>query len=439
MSNRGHVYIALSTGQNIANLLPILELYSPGERVLWIESALARDQNWTLGPRQVLDGRGIPHQTLCCADNDPATLHQALVGYLVREDPVRVRLIANGGTKLQMLAAFRALAGRLDEVLYGQLQTCALERYPQDGLAPVVQKPYSHHQLQLKELFACNGMEILEGKQECIWPGAPLPMPLFGQDPEHTRGCYGRLWQWTKNQVPQSVPPLLPYMDAAHLAPAQLQRFHTTIRTGCHLGAARPIGTNEAKAIYHSARRLEREARLAWPASTQSVEGLPDIGLEFEKAVAARLVNWLITAQDFHVVVQSVWRNVLIRKQGAKDIRAELDIALLLKSGVLLHLECKSWDAIRKDIDARFSTLRDIASQSAKLAICLPSFHGMERTEWHLALRRNMENIQGWNQYHILKFTLPDTRDEDGCQFEDHLAKWLSPYLPTAETVGEMP
>lgn len=439
MSSRGHVYIALSTGQNIANLLPILELYTPGDLVLWLESALARNLDWTAGPRQILDERGIPHQTLFCADNDPATLHQTVADYLAREGPARVRLIANGGTKLQMLAAFRALAGRLDEVLYGQFQPCVLERYPQDGLAAVGQQFYVNHQLQFKELVACNGMEILEGKQECIWPGAPLPIPLFGQDAAHTQDCYSRVWEWRKAQEPPSAPPVLPYEAAANLAPEQTERFHTTIRNACHLSHTQPIKINEAKAIYHSAGRLDREARLAWPASAQGVEARPNIGLEFEQAVAARLVNWLIATPALHRVVQSVWRNVLIRKQGAKDIRAELDIALLLRSGVLLHLECKSWDANRKDIDARFSTLRDISSQLARLAICLPSFHGMERTEWHLALLRNLENIHGWNQHPIIRFTLPDTPDEEGYQFEDYLARWLRPYLPRAVSGDEVP
>jgi hypothetical protein len=431
MQSPGKIYVALSTGQNIANLLPILELYAPGDRVVWIESAFAHDRGWTLGPSQVLNQRGIPHETVTCADDDPDTLHRALFNRFEREDLGKVRLIANGGTKLQMLAAFRALSNHLDEVLYGQHPACLLERYPQGRLAPVARTPYFRHQLQLEELIACNGMEIVDGRQECIWPGEPLPLGAFGADPAYTQDCYSRLWSWVKTHAPAPGAKLLPYSEAVNLAPKQAALLLENIRDSCQLGANATIKHAKAKAIYHSAGKLDQEARRALPTPTNG-EHIPDIGQEFERATAARLVNWLINDEQFHGVVQSVWRNVHIRKQGANDIKAELDIALLLKNGVLLHLECKSWDATRKDLDARFSTLRDIASQLAKLVICLPSFPTLEEAAWHQALIRNVQMIADWKQYPTIKFTLPGAPDDDGMTFEDNLRKWLTPYLPRA-------
>ena len=427
----GKIYVALSTGQNIANLLPILELYVPGDRVVWIESAFAHDRGWTLGPSQVLNQRGIPHETVTCTDDDPDTLHLALLNRFEREEPAKVRLIANGGTKLQMLAAFRALSDHLDEVLYGQHPACVLERYPQGGLAPLSRTPYVRHQLRLEELVACNGMEIVDGKQECIWPGDPLPLEDFGTDPAYTQDCYSRLWSWVNTHAPAPGAKLLPYSEAVNLAPKQAALLLENIRNSCQLRPEAPIKHSKAKTIYHSAGKLDQEARRALPTIING-SNAPDIGESFERATAARLVNWLIGAKEFHAIVQSVWRNVLIRKQGAIDIKAELDIVLLLKNGVLLHLECKSWDATRKDMDARFSTLRDVASQLAKLVICLPSFPALEEAAWHQSLIRNVQKIDEWNQYPTIKFTLPGAPDDAGMTFEENLRKWLTPYLPKA-------
>jgi hypothetical protein len=73
------LFVALSTGQNIANLLPILELADADDRVMWLESATARDRGWSDGALGVLRARGLDDvDRVRLADDEPATLYQIL-------------------------------------------------------------------------------------------------------------------------------------------------------------------------------------------------------------------------------------------------------------------------------------------------------------------------------------------------------------------------
>jgi len=54
-------FLAISTGQNVANVLPIIESWEPGDRLLWLESALARKRHWSVGALDVLHHRGLAH------------------------------------------------------------------------------------------------------------------------------------------------------------------------------------------------------------------------------------------------------------------------------------------------------------------------------------------------------------------------------------------
>jgi len=108
---------------------------------------------------------------------------------------------------------------------------------------------------------------------------------------------------------------------------------------GCGLCADARIKKSALETIYNSAHKLDREAH-ARLAERASGEEAPHIGRELEEAAAARLLRWLNqpTNDAYRRIVQSVWRNVRVRRQGAAEIAAELDIAVLLKNGILLHL-----------------------------------------------------------------------------------------------------
>src|SRR5262249_5667173 len=57
VSNR--LFVVVSTGQNVANLPPLLEHGEDSDQVVWVESAGARRAGWSQGARGVLARLGF--------------------------------------------------------------------------------------------------------------------------------------------------------------------------------------------------------------------------------------------------------------------------------------------------------------------------------------------------------------------------------------------
>ncbi len=97
------------------------------------------------------------------------------------------------------------------------------------------------------------------------------------------------------------------------------------------------------------------------------------IGPIFEDYVSLRVLKWLEACNLAKQVVQSVWINAKIIADNEKIPHSELDILLMLKNGILIHLECKSADADKKDLDARVTNLSKLGILS-KQVVCLPLY-----------------------------------------------------------------
>lgn len=79
------LFVLVSTGQNVANLPPVLEHAEAGDWIVWVESDLARCQDWARGARQVLKQRGLRIVEASIAVrqiNDPVQVAAACRGFL---------------------------------------------------------------------------------------------------------------------------------------------------------------------------------------------------------------------------------------------------------------------------------------------------------------------------------------------------------------------
>lgn len=433
---QANLFVALSTGQNIANILPILELAESGDAVLWVESDTARRRQWSQGACEVLRRHGI--KNLMCLElgnDDPASLQQALADHdAVQNAETSVKLIGNGGTKLQMLAAFRALNGQLDELLYNNNQPCVLERQPyhHGRPEPVVRLAYRRHQIDLADVLACNGREIVTSGEQQLWPDqAERLETLYGTDAEQTRSHHQQVADWARNH-PSKPKKAFDYGRATDLAGDEADKFRRQILDACGLPEDRPIKKSALEAVYNRAHRLDKSAWEFQAKQGSRDQDIPDLGHELEDAVAARIVQWLENQPYFAGIVQSVWQNVKIRLAHGREDTAELDVALLLKNGVLMTLECKSFDAQVKDMNSRLGELQRSASQLARIAICAPSYPAFSSDSWCKELNRNVERMRQWNQFKLIEFTLPDQPGESGKTFENSLGDWLALLLPNA-------
>ncbi|MBK1646706.1 hypothetical protein CKO25_19095 [Thiocapsa imhoffii] len=422
------LFVALSTQQNIANILPILELGKPGDRVLWIESETARKNNWSQGACVVLRRYGISDIETLPVDDDPVSIQQILTEHpALQTTDFTIKLVANGGTKLQMLATSKALNGHISELLYNSDRVCLLERYRyhRDRQEPVEAIPYQGRGVDLLDMLTCNNKKIL-GEAEQIWPSDSPELPLYGKDIDYTSKRHQRIWEWEKSR-PSCPEPAFSYEEAVRISPEKRQALTKIVLDCCGL---KKIQNEDhyLKKIYDAAHRLDADAWKKQP-KRASDEEAPDVGRDLEDAVSVRVIRWINQNPNFAKMIQSIWRNVKITPSYNNKIEAELDVALLLKNGRLLHLECKAFDAPLKDMNSRYSVLQRSSSQIAKMAICIPFFEPLSDLEWHKEISENANKINEWDHFDLIEFTFPEQLGTKGLTFEESLTKWVKPFL----------
>lgn len=425
---QANLFVALSTQQNIANILPILELAKPGDRVLWIESERARKENWSHGACDVLRRYGICNIETLPVDDDPISIQRILVEHpAIQATDVSVKLVANGGTKLQMLATSKALNGHIDELLYNSDRTCILERYhyQHDQPESVELIPYQGQGVDLEDMLICNNKKFF-GEAEKIWPSDSPELLPYGKDVDYTSKRHQRIWEWEKLR-PACPEPAFSYENALQISPEKRQAFLKSILNCCGL---KKIQNEDhyLKKIYDAAHKLDADAWENQPKRAPDEEA-PDVGRDLEDAVSVRVVRWINQNPRFAKMIQSIWRNVKITPSYNKKIEAELDVALLLKNGRLLHLECKAFDAPLKDMNSRYSVLQRSSSQIAKMAICIPFFEPLSDLEWHREISKNANKINEWDHFDLIEFTFPEQLGTKGLTFEESLTKWVKPFL----------
>src|SRR4051794_19982354 len=97
------LFVVVSTGQNVANLPPVLERARPGDLVLWVEREAAAEDR-TAGARQGLGRAGLKEiaPPIRVGElNDPAEVARACRAALGPwRRSVRLVLVVNGGRKL---------------------------------------------------------------------------------------------------------------------------------------------------------------------------------------------------------------------------------------------------------------------------------------------------------------------------------------------------
>ena len=156
--------------------------------------------------------------------------------------------------------------------------------------------------------------------------------------------------------------------------------------------------------IYHSTLKLASDAAISRCQSGQSPP--TPIGPAFEQGVARRVHSWLEATN--HPAIHSAWRKVKVaERRESHRATAEFDILLVLKNGVLWHLECKSFIAANKDLDARLYNLQQAGSQLARMAPCGPLFSGHAGEEWFQSQHDRRRQMEARRHISFIPFTLP--------------------------------
>jgi hypothetical protein len=438
-----NLFVLVSTGQRVANLPPVLEIAQRGDQVLWVESDEANRLNWTAGPRAVLEAQGLQTwQVVRLAHvNDPSLLTATLepIARAVTGRYAAVYLVTNGGTKhtpIGLLNAFHCCAPRL---LYGDERPAVYSVFPPGLAAPPAVAPYTRHRLDLADILRLNGYAVATGCQPArLWPN-PLPADLrqeqYGVDEPYTYQLHEQHYAWAS--VPTGAQRVR-FEELEGLVPDTYERWMKTLE---QLRFA--MTTQNVSNVYFGTLNLGEAARQA---ANRRAYGLTppaaSIGPSLEHAVARRVWGWL--QANPHPAVQSVWIGVTIaRENTGHQAEAEFDLLLVLRNGILFHLECKSANVEQRDLDANTHRLRQAGSQLARSAVVIPVFTRCAATPWFTALhatRLRLEEQLG--RQHVVPFTWPgqpevyelpnaDPPEAFRCQsFEDGLTALLRPYRP---------
>lgn len=450
-------FLALSTGQNVANVVPTLENWEPGDRLLWLDSEYARQRGWSHGALTVLTARGVPdtHIEPLHYGEAPRELFEVLSRRLTNishED--QILWIGNGGTKPQALAAGQALrswAGHFT-VLYNSNRAVGCDRFS-GGMSG--EQTFERHvraePLTLEELLTISGYVPFEQEPlQRIWPGeSPPEAPLdYGYDTQATLDEYEERFAWwlhtARGDEDASLQLHMPAMREKD--PRGFEQWRAKYEPQWR-GICRKINTGTAASthfdqifnhilVYIEAyRKQERRATLEVSKPT----GLG--GTRFEQAVARRLHDWLEEheQQPIRDILSGVWANVRIARSSAPtQVVQELDLALLLRNGVLLAIECKAGQFNNKDLDARLLNIQSSASLESSMGIVIPVFTDYKERPGHLEMIRRWRRLQGLRRFRAIPFTLagqpPECVDPKHDQvlsipsFEQALSNWLSSY-----------
>jgi hypothetical protein len=406
----GRLFVVVSTGQNVANLPPLLEHAEPGDKVVWVESAPARRGRWSAGARGVLERLGLVTLPDTCVEeiDDLAGLADASRDAVehARREGLRAHLILNGGPKLTPLGLLRAWGGLEPVLLYGEQQPAVCKSFHTSLAGPAEVRPYHRHMLDLPEVLEVSGHQLHDSRGTKFWPG-PLADDLarerYGDDAAFTAGLH-QAHHLRGQPLPREALPS--YRVACQLTEEEVRKWKQDVlsplrKRGLQMSAddAGPF-----ELLYN------RTLGLAWAAAKErhgaARPAVEPLGPAFHRAVARRVHAWLEAVN--HPAVHSAWRDVKVA--GRRDphvVLAEFDVLLVLKNGVLWHLECKSFEADLKDLDARLFNLQQAGSQLARMALCGPVLTGCAGEPWFTAQHDLRLRIEARQRLTFVPFTLP--------------------------------
>lgn len=472
------LFVAVATGQNVANLPPILELAEPNDVVLWVESPTARSQSWAAGASSVLRQHELDVlEPAIQVDhlNDPAQLSRACQAWWLAQrgsygQKCRLVLVMNGGTKLTPLGLWNGFvdAGGEDGPLpaeriiaaYGNDRPAELWLFDSGVLASPRIRPYQRHRLDVPDILRAAGYEVDgAGSPSKLWPRVSLPAEIAGQrygiDRAFTRELHEEHYRWSavESNDDDGIPSfdqawnVLPEERLAGWKKSVWQIHRSMLRQewprqkdGSVDDWLRSGNTAQWKALYSQVKNLAAETAVR---IAKRHVALPAVRLGpcLEQAVARRTWEWL---QQGHKreIVQSLWTNVAVQPAGARGpSSAEFDVMLALKNGILIHIECKTVTASRKDLQARLQNLQSAGSRLAQMAVCAPLFTEFVDETWFAPLHTLRSKISDAAGFPVIPFTLPgqppqyETMGTEGTQrhscptFEEALENLLKPYI----------
>jgi len=453
-TSSSRLFIAIATGQNIANLPPILELAEKGDAVLWILSLEARTGKYAEGSERVLKHYGLERlkplnvRTV----SEPATLVRELRAWFATRPKwaaADTYVVLSGGTKLSAIGLEHGVQNERRCFLYSADQPVELWRFEGRLDRPPQRQPYKRCQLDLPDILVANRSATYEKQVEGtrIWPACQIRTPEYGRDVDHTIAWHEDAYfcadagnQTTEDDTEWNIARVCEVLGSEYLANkarALLSELADRSSTEIYqrLYAIRAQWMEEAKAKRKRALYVRRYGA---------------IGPAFERFVAYRVQRFLNNTRCS--IVKSAWANVAVSREDEKgQARGELDVAVVLRNGIVLHLECKAGQPAVKDLYARITALQRATSRLARMYVCLPAIPAAQPLDetasvpgWFALQERTREILENASLQIIdvdvgLERRSSYVRNGQRVEvvpFERSLERILAPFLPEHERQG---
>lgn len=331
-------FIAVSTGQNISNLAPIIEYAEESDQIIWLESDLAKKNDWTSQAVNILEGRKINQQEIIRINDAPDKIISTIQQNTKLWQDSTIYLIGNGGTKLTSLAVYEAFYKDKPTLLYSNENPIEIHEFPHGLCKPKETINYSNNSLQLKEILAMSDHTLFsDNKGFLIWP--------------------------SENPLPEAI---------------------------------NNYGENELNTY------------LLHEQYTKGEEIYAEIGPCFEIAVARRIKKILSNKPNATKNIASIWADVKTCESHSEHIPSiQFDILIIMKNATLINVECKSFKAITKDLDARIHNTHISTSRLAKFVVCAPLYSNKHQETWFSEMHNVHDKIRKTSYIDYLPFTLP--------------------------------
>lgn len=416
------LFICISTGQNIANVAPLLAEAKAGERILFLSSPVARDRSWTAPALEVLARHGFAVEDKDVSGDEPQAFAAALTELPMSAAAGGIVFVANGGSKLQALAVFDALrtraaaAGKPLSLLYSDDRTVRMMWFQHSLEEAATAVPYPDTPLCLADVLRLRRMLVADAPNaagKLLYEAGRLSdegrayaeqSPGYGEDAAVTRAAHAEAAlrealtaTFSKTQLPR-------WKQVTQIHPEGAERVRRVLAQTFGL---RANGENRLESLYNciinsACQTIDRQNRSA---AVPPVPASNPLGPQFERAVIARLCRWLDGYRPGYI--QSAHANVRIANAYKPGIvLLEADVLLLLKNGLLIMIEAKSHTAEFKDLDARIVNLRRSASELARLWVCSPLYTAFSDEDWFGTQHDFAERVKAHGLQHI-PFTLP--------------------------------
>lgn len=443
-SPKPNLFVVVATGQAIANLPPVLEVAQKNDEVLWIVSDEAHQRNWLTGPNQVFQRFGLKSLPMVRVGgvSDPYTLTQALASKVNSIQPDQyqnIYLVTNGGTKHTPIALLRAFESLSPVLLYGEDRPCVYNIHSANFQSPPQRENYTRHTLDLESIISLRSYTFATGSTHVqIWPRAlsqEVVNEPYGQDEQYTYSLHTQHHKrasFSKNKADQ-----VPFERIRSLVPVnQYEKWETNVRQ-IQIALNHQSRCN----LYHSTLKLAEIARKAAERQANEIPQTVDpIGPALERAVARRVRRW--QEENRHPGIQSIWTGVKLAQANMPDrVEVEFDTLIVLKNGILVHLECKSADMKFSQIDANTHRLQGAGSQLASVAVVIPLFTKCTTEPWFAQYHQiKIDSEIHFGPRNVIPFTWPDqprgyrlseesvVRDYTCESFEAQLSALLKPY-----------